>query len=195
MGLQWRQPTISHRALRNPPIMATPFDLSTPSWFAVQVWTGREHRCAAGLEHRGYEVFLPTYCEQRRWSDRVKHTVRALFAGYLFCRVHADVVANVVTVPEVIRLVGSGQGPLPVPTQEIESIRRIVERRLPTEPYPFVEGQRVCVERGPLRGTEGVVLTVGGRRRLVVSISLLQRSVTVNIEPDWVTAPQMARLA
>jgi transcription antitermination factor NusG len=47
-------------------------------------------------------------------------------------------------------------------------------------------GQRVSVERGPLRGAEGIVLRSEGGNGLVVSISILQRSIAVQMEPDWV---------
>ncbi len=157
-------------------------------WFAVQVWTGREAPCAAQLRARGYEVFLPVYHEQRRWSDRIKKIERALFAGYVFCRMTPVVAAKVVTTPGVIRIVGDREGPLPVRADEIEAIQRIIETRRDAEPWQYLQaGERVRLETGPLRGTEGVVLTVRNRRRLVVSVSLLQRSVAVEIDPDWVS--------
>lgn len=159
-------------------------------WFAVHVWTGREGLAAKHLLLRGYEVFLPCYREHRQWSDRVKTVDRPLFAGYVFCRLQSDVVANIVTTPGVIRLVGDRQGPAPIPTNEIEDIQRIVETRLLVEPWPFLRaGQRVRIEVGPLRGTEGVVLNVKNRRRLVVSIPLLQRSVAVELDPEWISIP------
>jgi len=171
-------------------------DAANHGWFAVQVRTGREHFSAEHLRWRGYEVFLPCYLQRRRWSDRVKEVNRALFAGYLFCRLHADAVGRIVTTPGVIRIVGSRNDPIPVPLQEIEAIQRMVETRLMIEPWPFLHaGQRVRVEAGPLRGTQGVVLRVKDRQRLIVSIPLLQRSVAVEIDPDWVSIPQAVLLA
>jgi len=96
----------------------------------------------------------------------------------------------VLSSPWVVRVVGNARGPLPVHVDEIDSIRRIVDARLSVEPWTFLEqGQRVRIEAGPLRGTEGVVQHVTGRQRLVVSISLLQRSVAVEIAPEWVVVP------
>jgi transcription antitermination factor NusG len=166
----------------------------TPEWFAVQVWCGREHISATQLRLRGYEVFLPQYRERRRWSDRVRVVDRALFAGYAFCRVNDDVVAKIVTAPGVIRIVGNGRGPLPVPPNEIEAIQRIVKTHLSVEPLlvPHV-GQRVRIEAGPLCGIEGVVLVTKNRHRLIVSISLLQRAVAVEIDSAWITVPYVSR--
>jgi transcription antitermination factor NusG len=53
--------------------------------------------------------------------------------------------------------------------------------------FPFLqEGQSVLVERGPLKGTEGVVVRMKGAYRLVVSVFLLQRSISAEIDRDSV---------
>jgi transcriptional antiterminator NusG len=159
-------------------------------WFAVQVWSGREQQSATTLQARGYEVFLPRYREVRRWSDRMRTIERPLFSGYLFCRIDSHVVGKIVTAPGVIRIVGNGSAPTPVPADEVAAIQNLVESRLNAEPCVFLrEGQRVCIEYGPLRGMQGVVMKVKSRYRLVVSISLLQRSVAVDIEPSWISVP------
>jgi transcription antitermination factor NusG len=152
-------------------------------WFALQVRTGREQLCARQLQVRGYSVFLPCYEEQRRWSDRVKHVRTPLFAGYVFCRVEDEVLGHLVTTPGVIRIVGDGKRPLPIAAEEIDAIRRVVDSGAAVEPWEFVEvGQRVRVLEGPLRDTEGIVLRVKNRHRLVISVTVLQRSVAVEID-------------
>src|SRR5213592_3708640 len=83
-------------------------------WFAAQVWVGRERQCEKHLAARGYEVFLPRYRDRRRWSDRVTTVDRALFPGYLFCRMSLEVFGKVVTPPGLIRIVGDGRQPIPV---------------------------------------------------------------------------------
>lgn len=170
--------------------------MSTEDWFAVQVRAGRERFCAEHLQARGYEVFLPCYYEQRRWSDRLKTTERALFAGYLFCRFGRTVTAKVVTTPAVIRIVGNSQGPQAVPSHEIEAVRGITAARLAIEPWPFEYQDRlVRVDCGPLRGLLGTVLQVKNRHRLVISVSLLQRSLAVEIAPEWVSIAQTSDAA
>lgn len=163
---------------------------SIKEWWAVQVRAGREWLPATHLSLRGYEIFLPTYVEHRRWSDRVKKFERALFAGYLFCRVTPAMVGKVVSAPGVIRIVGDTRGPFPIPQNEIDAVRRVVETRLTVEPWPFTRvGTKVRVTVGPLRNLEGIVLATKGTRRLIVSIPLLQRSVAVELNHDSVSAP------
>lgn len=157
-------------------------------WFAVQVWSGREHLSARHLTQRGYEVFLPRYRERRRWSDRVRVVERSLFAGYVFCRLAPEVLGKIVTAPGVIRIVGDAARPLPIPAHEIDAIQRIVATQLPAEPSPLPQvGQHVRIELGPLRGIEGVVMVVKNQQRLVVSVSLLQRAVSIEVDPSWLS--------
>jgi transcription antitermination factor NusG len=164
-------------------------------WFAVQVRSGREPLCARHLEMRGYSVFLPCYHEDRRWSDRVKRVERALFAGYVFCRADAEIVAKVVTAPGVIRVVGDGRQPLPVAAAEIAALRQVIDAGLRTEPSEYLRaGQRVLIQGGPLRGTEGTVVRMHNGHRLIISVSVLQRSVAVEIDPAWVWIPPETRL-
>lgn len=162
---------------------AAPVTPLESEWFAVQVRAGREHLSGQHLQVRGYDVFLPCCRESRRWSDRVKLVERALFDGYVFCCMSDTIVAKVITTPGVIRVVGDGRRPVPIPSEEIAAIQRVVSSGQPVERWPFVQrGQRVCVEAGPLRGLTGLVIRAKGQDRLVVSIALLQRSIAVEID-------------
>ena len=48
-------------------------------------------------------------------------------------------------------------------------------------------GQRVLVERGPLAGLEGVLLQMRSQCRIVVSVTMLQRSVAAEIGRDCIS--------
>ena len=70
-----------------------------------------------------------------------------------------------------------------VPDAEIERVRRMVESGLVVTPHPYVQvGQAVLIERGPLSGVEGILVDVRGKVRLVVSVNLLQRSVSAEVD-------------
>jgi transcription antitermination factor NusG len=156
-------------------------------WFAVRVRSHHERIAAAHLRERGYEEFSPSYKTERRWSDRKKEIDQFLFPGYVFCRLNPQDRLPVLTAPGVVDLVGFGRIPSPVPDHEIESIRRMVQSGLLVMPWPFLElGNRVLIERGPLAGVEGILDEVKGRCRLVVSVNLLQRSVSAEVDRNWV---------
>jgi transcription antitermination factor NusG len=62
-----------------------------------------------------------------------------------------------------------------------------VTSRIPNQPWPFLKvGERVRIEAGPLRGLEGVLVEFKGNRRLILSVSLLQRSVAVEMDAAFV---------
>jgi transcription antitermination factor NusG len=135
------------------------------------------------LRDRGYEEFTPSYKVEKRWSDRTKQIDQFLFPGYVFCRFDPNDRLPILTAPGVVDVVGFGKLPELIPDAEIERVRRMVDSGLLVTPYPYVEiGQAVLIERGPLSGVEGILMEVKGKARLVVSVNLLRRSVSAEID-------------
>jgi len=163
-------------------------------WYALQVWSRKEASVHAHLQGLGYECLLPTYKCQRKWSDRVKELEQPLFPGYLFCRFDFQSRRPLVMTPGVIQIVGTGKMPLAVADHEIERIQLAVTSEASRQPWPFIEaGERVKVNYGSLRGLEGILINFKGSHRVVLSISLLQRSVAVEVDLAWVTALGMEK--
>jgi transcription termination/antitermination protein NusG len=150
-------------------------------WFAVQVRARWERSTANILGGKGYQTLLPTYsCRQRRDG---RETIAPLFPGYVFCRFDGQKRLPILITPGVIALVGRGRIPVPVETSEIEAIQTLVSSGLPVAPWPYLEvGQRVRIEDHALKGLEGILIGVKGGHRIVVSVSLLQRSVSLEID-------------
>lgn len=156
-------------------------------WYVVRLRSNFEKGASASLREKGYEVFLPSYRTRRKWSDRVKEVEVPLFPGYIFCRFDSRSRLPILMCPGVISILESADGPVPVPEHEVAGVRAILESGLQFGASPFLrEGQRVVVERGPLKGTEGVVVRTKGAYRLVVSVFLLQRSISAEIDRDSV---------
>ena len=156
-------------------------------WYALQVRPRFEKVIASTLLNKGYEGFLPLYRHRSRWSDRMKEVELPLFPGYLFCRLDLNNRLPVLVTPGVMHIVGIGRVPHPVEEDEIVSLQSIVVSGLQAEPRSYLNiGERVRIEIGPLAGTEGILLALKGSARLVVSVSLLQRSVSVEIDESWV---------
>jgi len=157
------------------------------SWFALRVRSNFEHHSCNALTNRGLETFLPSFKARRRWSDRVKVIDQPLFPGYVFCRFDPDERANVLRAPGVVHVVSSGHDLLPVDESELNHIRTVVMADLAANPHPFLRiGQRVRIDRGPLTGAEGIFTARNGQSSLILSISLLQRSIAVEVDAEWV---------
>ena len=153
------------------------------SWFALRVRSNHERITTVHLKDRGYTQFAPSYKVKQRWSDRVKETDRFLFPGYVFCRFDPNDRLPILTAPGVIDVVGFGKLPERIPDSEMERVHRMVDSGLLVTPHPYVRiGQAVLIERGPLAGMEGILAEVKGNVRLVVSVNLLQRSVSAEVD-------------
>src|SRR5262249_41986507 len=136
---------------------------------------------------RGYEPFLPCYAVKRQWTDRVKSIELPLFPGYVFCQFDVNLRFPIITTPGVNFIVGAGRVPQPIAQDEIESIRAVVNSGLHYEPYPYLNvGQLVLVECGALAGLAGLITDFKNGSRLIISINLLRRSVSAEIDRSWV---------
>jgi len=172
-----------------------PENISYP-WYAVRVKSRHENTVAAHLHARGYQAFLPLYKSRNRWSDRFKEIELPLFPGYVFCQFDLLNRLPVLSIPGVVYVVGVGRTPVPIDETEIAAIQATVKSGLPSQPWPFLQiGHRVRIEHGPLCGIEGILLGFRGHQRLVLSVTLLQRSVAVQVDGTWVLAMSQQRSA
>jgi transcription antitermination factor NusG len=172
-------------------------EAKTFSWYAIRIRTRFEQTTSTALAGRGYEDYLPLHRVRKRWSDRSKDLDLPLFPGYLFCRFDVQARLPILTTPGVLSIVGLGRMPVPIPDQEIESIRMMERSGLNLHPWPqLAVGSRVLIEDGPLKGLEGVALDVRNKHHLFVSVPLLQRSISVEIDRDSVrpiSAPAISK--
>ena len=163
-------------------------EIATHSWYALQTRLRYEQFAAHHLRNKGYEPFLPVYTCRRRWADRIKEVELPLFPGYLFCRFDVWNRLPILVTLGIIQVVGNGKTPIPIQDAEIAAIRAVVQSGLPRQPWPFLQlGEKVRIACGPLGGHEGILLNVKGNHRLVLSVSLLRRSVAVEIDSAWVS--------
>lgn len=162
-------------------------DRSQASWFALRVKSRHEKLASSVLESKGYEQFLPLYRTKRKWTDRIKQVDLPLFPGYVFCRFNPTTRSGVLNTPGVVDIVGFGKEFAVVEESEIDALKRVVSSQLSCEPCaPLSVGETVRIEDGPLEGLKGRVVEVKKSLRLVLSVTLLQRSVLVEIDRAWV---------
>ena len=160
---------------------------ASPAWYGVRVRARFEQTASAAFRGRGYEEYVPVVRSRRRWSDRIKELQTPLFPGYVFCRFDPGWKVPILECPGVLNIIGFANHAAPIPDEEIQAVRAMVRSGLPVQPYPFLKaGQKVHVERGPLAGVEGLIVEVKKEFRLVVSITLLQRSISAEIDREWV---------
>jgi len=178
-----------------------PEEMAPLSWYAVKVRSKFERTASALLRSKGYEEFLPLVRARRRWSDRTTELDVPLFPGYVFCRFDPRHRVPVLETAGVCGIVGFGNQLSPVPEQEIRNIETLVNSGNPVELYPYLAaGKQIRIADGPFTDVEGIVVEWKNRFRLIVSVTLLQRSVAVEIDREWAAPiesgnPVYARLA
>jgi len=169
-------------------------------WYALQVRTRWESSTALLLAGKGYQTVLPTYKttyeKRERLSGGLKHANAPLFPGYVFCQFDVQNRLPILVTPGVIAAVSFGRQPIPVEDAEIDALQTIVSSGLRAEPWPYLElGQKIRVEIDALKGLEGILINFKGNHRIVVSVSLLRRSVALEIDRSCVTPIGPARAA
>lgn len=161
---------------------------SRVAWYALQVRSRKENHVASQIIGQGYECFLPTCTSIRKWSDRVKELEQPLFPGYLFCRFDFQDRRPLITTPGVLQIVGSARTAIPVSDEEIRALQLVVSSGVSKQPWLYLEvGQRVRVNYGALAGLEGILVSSRGNHRVVLSVTLLQRSVAMEVDSAWLT--------
>ncbi len=167
--------------------------MSDLQWFALSVVPRKEKVTAQMLRLKGYTEFLPVYTEKRRWSDRTKVVELPLFPGYVFCRMDPATRLPILKMPTVMSILGIGKDPQPVADPEIEALQTVCRAGIHAIPYPYlVSGAKVRINEGPLTGVEGILMEEK-QTRLILSITLLQRSVSVEIDSAWIAPVRIYR--
>jgi transcription antitermination factor NusG len=166
------------------------------SWFALQVRSRWETPTADLLRAKGLEILLPTYATRRKWSDRIKVVESPLFPGYLFCRFNVNNRLPILVTPGVLAIVGRGKTPVPVADGEIECIQAAIGSGIQLEPWPYVEiGERVRIQHDVLDGMEGILTSFKGNHRVIISVTLLRRSVALEVDRSRIIPVESGRAA
>jgi transcription antitermination factor NusG len=156
-------------------------------WFALQVKFRHEKTVSQALRGKGYTEYLPLYRGRHHSGGRFQDVDLPLFPTYVFCRFDPLRRLPILTTPGVFSIVGTRSEPLMVDEEELGTVRRLITFGSHAEPWPFLQvGDPVYVEEGPLRGTHGILQRFKNEYRLVISISLLQRSVAIEIDRSCV---------
>ena len=163
-----------------------PFDSFLPQWFVLFVRTNQEKTTASRLDYLHIEHFLPCFSSLRQWKDRRVTLEMPLFPGYVFVRLpHAERM-RVLTLPNVLYLVGSGSSPAVITDEEIAWIGRGLKSGNATPHECLADGQRVVITSGALAGLKGILVRKVNNTRVVVSLDSIGRAFAVEVDLESV---------
>jgi transcription antitermination factor NusG len=178
-------------SLLNPQECRLPSAYGEERWYAAYTCANHEKRVAAQLNARAVEHFVPLYNSVRRWRDRRIQLALPLFPGYVFLRLALRDKLRVLQIPSLVHLVSFNGQPAALSDEEMDALRHGLTEQLNVQPHPYLTvGRRVRVASGPLAGLEGIIVRKKNHLRFVISLNLIMRSVSVEMDDaDLVPAP------
>jgi transcription termination/antitermination protein NusG len=154
------------------------------AWYAIHTYPRHERVVAERIRQLQIATFLPTIAETHRWSDRRKIVEIPLFSSYVFVQLVPtnETRLRVLRTEGVIGFVGSQRTGTPIPDEQIEAVRVLLDRKVACKTHPFLKvGQRVRVRGGALDGVEGLFVSQNGDESIVISVDAIQRSLAIRI--------------
>ncbi|MCP4668548.1 MAG: UpxY family transcription antiterminator [Deltaproteobacteria bacterium] len=158
------------------------------NWYALHTRSHFEQKVYDGLCRKSIEAFLPRIEIMSRRRDRRKMILIPMLPGYVFAfsDLSPEKHLEILKTAGVVRMVGFKGKPVPAREEEISSLMILdgTNRTVQSRDY-MKKGDRVMIMEGPLKGLVGFYLRHKGQSdHVVVSVELLQRSLSIEIE-DW----------
>lgn len=158
------------------------------NWYALHTRSHFEQKVYDGLCAKSLEAFLPRIQVMSQRRDRRKKILVPMLPGYVFVRSHLQPEQHlqILKTVGIVRMVGFKGKPIPANEEEISSLMILdgTDRTVQNRSY-MKKGDRVMIMEGPLKGLVGFYIRHKDQTdKVVVSIELLNRSLTVDIE-DW----------
>lgn len=157
------------------------------SWYVLHTKSRFENVVNEGLKKKSLEVFLPKIKVPSKRRDRKLMINVPLFPGYLFVKtlLYPQAHLEIVKTAGAVRLVGTKDGPVPVPLDTIESLKIMVSSGHPVETgCRFQKGDRVVVVAGPFAGVNGLFVRYRGKDRVVVYIEALGQYAQAEVNSE-----------
>lgn len=158
-------------------------------WYALLTRSRFENVVAEMIRKKSIDIFLPTIKVQSKRKDRKKILDVPLFPGYIFVNISLDPKdhLNVLKTMGAVRILGSNNGPVSVPEQNIDSLKIITSARtevITGQTYELMHGDPVMVIGGPMAGIKGEFITYKGKNRVIIRVDALGQFAGVEIDRD-----------
>lgn len=150
-------------------------------WYAIQHKPAQGDRALENLQNQDARCFYPKVTVERIRAGKRTTRLEPLFPGYLFINIDESdpLWSKLRSTRGVLRVVGFGGKPMPVPDEVIAYIHdglAAVE-----EQGGLKKGEKVHIQGGPFRGVEGIFQAYDGEERAIVLISFMQKQQAVRV--------------
>lgn len=164
------------------PVQNEPVKLSE-SWYAIYTRPRAEKQVAQRLAEKAVHVYLPLQKKLRQWSDRKKWVETPLFTSYLFVKIHRRQYDEVLRTDGVVKYITFAGKAATIPQDQIDNLRIIVDSNADVETSweKHSRGDKVMVNGGPLKGLRGILISDGGRKKVLVQVDRLDQNLVVEV--------------
>ena len=152
-------------------------------WYPVYTNPRAEKKAFTLLTQKGIECYLPLYRQQKQWSDRKKWVNEPLIKSYVFVRISASQVSEVLMTNGICRFIYFSGKIASMPDKQIEQLKLLLatEAELEISEHRFTRGKMVKIVAGPLQGLIGELVDFQTQKRLLLKIDHIGQSVLINI--------------
>ncbi len=165
-------------------------------WYVIHTYSGMEKSAEtalrdrikrAGLEDAFDEILVPTEDVSEVKDGKKRVSTRRMYSGYIFVNMlmNDETWHLVKNTPRITGFLGgSANRPTPLPTKEIEEIKKRMEDRTdtPRPRFQFEVGEEVRITSGPFADFEGYIDEVSYEiNKLVVIVSIFSRDTPVEL--------------
>lgn len=148
-------------------------------WYVARVQMKCEKKSASKITASGYETFVPVQKEIRQWSDRKKKIDKILIPLVVFFKADergAKEVEKLSFVYGLLRAPGERKAAT-IPDNQICRLKFMIgncDDEIAITTAPIIEGDKVRVVRGSLKGLEGYAITSSeGKAKISIVIDNL----------------------
>jgi len=153
-------------------------------WYVVQTKPADEHRVETNLLNQEIEIFLPLHETYQFIQGKMAKKIKPLFPCYLFAKLDVQVhFYKVKYTRGVNKILGSGEGPIPISEKVVEAIRERMDKdNIIKVEEEWKEGDLVQVTSGPFKELTGIFQKkMSDQGRVKILLSLIGVDVPVQI--------------
>ncbi len=162
-------------------------------WYAVYTRPRFEKKALHFLTQKEIECYLPTHRVKKKWSDRTKWVEEVLFKSYLFVHIEEKEYFETLNTYGVSRFITFNGKAAPIRDQDIELLHKLLDTDYELEVVSthLATGMQVVVEKGPLTGFVGTLVSFAAEKKVRVDLLHLEHSLLITIPLSYLSPAEV----
>ncbi len=164
-----------------------PVNQDNKNWYALYTHSRCEFKVEEALKEKNIIVYLPVTKTVKKWSDRKKEITLPLFACYVF--INATEKERLISLQhnQIVRCLTDAGKPAIIPNWQMENLKKMISSSPSVSVIEGLSvGEEIEIKSGPLKGVEGILLNIGNKKHLAISIKLLNRTILTYLPEEYI---------